>query len=114
MSLQQDDLPDLGLVTGEGASPDIPNGDLFAAFAEEIVGGDANRIAVARDALFEVLGNDAVVDAAAVAALFNAINRVADAIGIQFESSKLERTDDFRAALSLDEFQTARFQNTDS
>lgn len=110
MSLQQDGLPALELVTGQGESPDIPDGALFAAFAEDIVGGDAARIADARDQLFNMLGNDAVVDAAAVAALFNAINRVADAIGIQFEASKLERTDDFRSALNLDEFQTARFQ----
>ena len=111
MSLQQDGLPALGLVTGQGDSPDIPEGELFAAFAEEIVSGEESRIGQARNQLYERLGNEAVVDAAAVAALFNAINRVADAIGIQFEASKLERTDDFRNALDLDSFQTARFQN---
>ncbi len=54
------------------------------------------------------LGPAAVVDAAAVAALFNAINRVADAIGIKVEDSKAERTAYFRDALGLNDFQTAR------
>ena len=44
------------------------------------------------------------------AALFNAINRVADAIGIQVEESKEARTAYFREALDLDSFQTARME----
>jgi len=80
----------------------------FVRFAEAIVAGTVAEVAATRDALFRALGNDAVVDAAAVAALFHAINRVADAIGIQFEASKLERTADLRDQLALDGMETAR------
>ena len=109
MSLQTDGDADLGLVNATGDSPDIPNGMLFADFAEAVV-VDRAALPAARNALHDELGSDAVIDAAGVSALFNAINRVADAIGIQVENSKLERTADFREALGLDDYQTARFQ----
>ncbi len=110
MSLQDEGSPDLGLVTGAGPSPYIFDGDVFAGFAEQIVVGTTVELDAARQALLDRCGPRAVVDAAAVAALFNAINRVADAIGIQVESSKFDRTGDFRTALDLDSFQTARFE----
>ena len=112
MSLQTGGDADLGLVNATGESPDIPNGSLFADFAEAVI-IDRDALPAARHALLAELGSDAVVDAAGVAALFNAINRVADAIGIQVENSKLERTADFRETLGLDDYQTARFQQHD-
>jgi hypothetical protein len=95
-------------VTGVSKKIDIEDGDLFAHFAEAIVAGTVPEVAASRERLERAAGNDAVVDAAAVAALFNAINRVADAIGIQFEKSRMERTADLRSHLALDDMQTAR------
>ena len=109
MSLQTNRDTDLRIVTGAAADVEIENGVLFVHYVEAIVTGTVPEVASTRDALFRVLGNDAVVDAAAVAALFHAINRVADAIGIQFEESKLERTADLRDQLALDGMETARF-----
>ena len=109
MSLQTNRDTDLRIVTGAAADVEIENGVLFIRYVEAIVTGTVPQVASTRDALFRVLGNDAVVDAAAVAALFHAINRVADAIGIQFEESKLERTADLRDHLALDGMETARF-----
>jgi len=108
VSLQSNSETDLRIVTGAARDVDIEDGALFARFAEAVITGTVPEIAAHRDALERALGNDAVVDAAAVAALFNAINRVADAIGIQFEESKLERTADLRAHLGIDEMETAR------
>jgi hypothetical protein len=108
VSLQTNRDTDLRIVTGGADDIDIENGVLFVRFAEAIVTGTVPEVAATRDALDRRLGNDAVVDAAAVAALFNAINRVADAIGIQFEASKLDRTADLRAQLELDRMATAR------
>ena len=109
MSLQTNKNTDLRIVTGAVGDVEIENGVLFVRYAEAIVSGTVAEVASTRDALFRVLGNDAVVDATAVAALFNAINRLADAIGIQFEKSKLERTADLRDQLALDVMKTARF-----
>ena len=108
MSLQSNSEMDLRIVTGVTNEVDIENGGLFARFAEAAIAGTVTELAASRDVLFRALGNDAVIDAAGVVALFNAINRVADAIGIQFEGSKLERTADLREHLALDDMQTAR------
>ena len=110
MSLQTNRDTDLRIVTGAAAGVELENGVLFVRYDEAIVTGTVPEVASTRDALFRVLGNDAVVDAAAVAALFHAINRVADAIGIQFEESKLERTADLRDQLARDGMETARFR----
>jgi len=108
VSLQTNRDMDLRIVTGAAREVEIEDGVLFARFAEAIVTGPVAAVAAARDALERRLGGEAVVDAAAVAALFHAINRVADAVGIQFEASKLERTADLRAQLGLDDMATAR------
>jgi len=101
---------DLRIVTGAADNVEVEHGALFARYAEAIVTGTVAQVAAARDALHRAAGNDAVVDAAGVAALFNAINRVADAIGIQFEDSKMERTADLRAQLGIDGMETARWE----
>lgn len=108
MSLQSNSETDLRIVTGAADEVDIEHGALFAHFAEAAITGTVTQAAASRDALFRALGKDAVVDAAGVVALFNAINRVADAIGIQFEESKLDRTADLRDHLALDSMETAR------
>ena len=50
----------------------------------------------------------ALVDAAAVAALFNGIDRVADATGIPLEDEKAESTAEIRAAIGIDDFAAAK------
>ena len=106
--MQSNSDMDLRIVTGAADEVDIEHGALFARFAEAAITGTVTQLAAVREALYRELGSDAVVDAAGVVALFNAINRVADAIGIQFEDSKLERTADLRDHLALDDMQTAR------
>jgi hypothetical protein len=95
----------LGSVAGDGG---IPSGELLVDFAEAVVGGDDDRLARARVRLSERLGAKALVDAAAVAGFFNAIDRVADATGIPLDPERLESTADFRAALGIDGFVDGR------
>jgi hypothetical protein len=45
-----------------------------------------------------------LADAAGVAALFNAIDRVADSTGIPLEADKAEMTEAMRAQLGIDDF----------
>jgi hypothetical protein len=68
-----------------------------------IVGDDA-RLAKARAEVARKLGPAALVDAAAVAALFNGIDRVADSTGIPLEDEKAMSTAEIRAAIGIDEF----------
>jgi hypothetical protein len=99
---------DLALVNGAGAADgNIPHGRLLAGFAEAVV-TDAAALPGLRARLVEAMGGAALVDAAAVVALFNAIDRVADATGIPLEDWKAEDTADMRAALGVDRFPSTR------
>ena len=86
----------------------IPQGDLLAAFAEAVIGDDDNALANARAAVIDVLGAEALVDASAVASMFNAIDRVADSIGIPIDEDRLEPTAEFREALGITAFPSGR------
>ena len=73
-------------------------------FAESVLGSDNTRLDTARAAILDTMGSDAVVDTAAVAALFNAIDRVADATGAPLEADKAEMTSALRAEIGIDAF----------
>src|SRR5262249_42163424 len=82
---------DLGAVVGAATGDcGIPRGDLLVDFAEAVLGGDEASLARARMRLTEALGTDALVDAAAVVANFNAIDRIADATGIPIDAERVE------------------------
>ncbi len=72
---------------------------------ESLARGDASRLATARGGVIEALGAQAAVDAIAVASMFNAITRVADATGIPLDDSTARRTDAMRAELGIDGFE---------
>jgi hypothetical protein len=97
--------PELRAVLGD-ASDDagVPHGQVLVRFAEAALGDDAVLLAAARAALLTALGPEALADAAAVVGLFNAIDRVADATGIPLEPEKAAASADLRAALAIDHF----------
>ena len=96
---------DLKTVTGAAAGDGgIPQGALLIDFAEAVLGRDEDRLTRARLKLIEVLGTDALVDAAAVVANFNAIDRIADATGIPIDAERVELTADLRAELAINAF----------
>lgn len=69
-------------------------------------GGEA-RLAAARAAVIDAVGEAGLVDAAAIASAFNAIDRVADSTGMPLSGQVLEETADFREELGLNDFLTA-------
>ena len=86
----------------------IPDGRLLIEFAEAILGGDKARLARVRAAILSTMGGAALVDAAGVAGLFNAIDRVADATGTPLEEAKAVDTASLRDAIGIDEFDAVR------
>ena len=72
-----------------------------------MLGDDDDPLSRTRNALASTLGATALVDAAGVVGLFNAIDRIADAAGIPLEPEKAAASADFRAALDLDSFSIA-------
>jgi hypothetical protein len=95
---------------GDDAPSDggIDNGARLIRFATAVLGDDAAELAAAREDIADVMGGAALTDTAAVAALFNAIDRVADATGIPLEDAKAEVTADFRADIGIDDFAAAQ------
>ena len=73
-------------------------------FAEAVLDDDDNRLKAARQAINDTLSPEAVVDSAAVAALFNAIDRVADATGAPLEDDKAEISAALREEIGIDAF----------
>jgi len=95
---------DLSLIVGKPGDGNIPHGALLVAFAEAVLGIDNERLADTQSRIRAAMGDAALVDAAAIVATFNAIDRVADATGIQIEDMKAQTTADIRAALGINAF----------
>ena len=104
---------DLSLIVGKPGDGNIPHGALLVAFAEAALGADDARLTDAQSKIRAALGDAALVDAAAIVATFNAIDRVADATGIQIEDAKAQSTADVRAALGINAFAESRGEVAD-
>jgi hypothetical protein len=104
---------DLGLLTGTKGDGNIAHGALLVAFAEAVLGDDDQRLREVQAAIRNRMGDPAFVDAAAIVATFNAIDRVADATGIPIEDSKAASTADVRAALEINAFAEQRGEIAD-
>lgn len=77
---------DTRMIIGEAADPDggIPHGAALRRFATAVI-KDHDDLDAARQALLDALGEKRTVQAAAIVADFDAINRVADATGIELD-----------------------------
>ena len=86
----------------DGSTIGVDHAVELIAFADAAVGRDPDATRRAREHVVVVLGEAAMIDAAAVIGGFDGITRVADATGIPIEPQKAEMTADFRTALQLD------------
>lgn len=91
-----------GIVDGCGGSGVTREAELLA-FADAALGA-AGDIDEARSAVVAALGTEAMTDAAAVIAGFDAITRVADGSGIPLEPARAEATAEWRASLGIDAY----------
>ncbi len=85
----------------------VADGAILLRFADAVLADDVAELAAAREVIAKSMGGAALADTAGVVALFNAIDRVADATGIPLEEPKAAATADFRAAIGIDEFTAA-------
>jgi hypothetical protein len=70
----------------------LEHGDLLLRFASGCAGDDAATLADARRALVDATDDAFMIDAAAVAANFEMMTRLADATGASMPSERLERS----------------------
>jgi len=94
---------DLGAaLAGDGAHVGVPQAIELLEFAEAMLDDDRERQARARAAVHDALGAEALVDAAAIVASFNAVVKIADGTGIPLEDEKAAATETLRESLGLD------------
>lgn len=76
-----------GVTAGFDATVEIPHAAALVEFAEAVVERDDARTATARKHLLDAIGEAGLVDAAAVVGAFHGFVRIADAIGIPYETA---------------------------
>lgn len=106
---------DLSLVTGHALGDGgVVHGQSLVAFAEAVMGDDDGVLANRREQLVEEIGGEGLVDAAAVIAIFNSIDRIADATGISLDEMLDSMSGGIRSELGIDNFKKAKSEESKS
>lgn len=104
VSSQEVDL-EAALSGDERADPRVPHGVSLRRFALAVHGGEPDELRWARGELIDLIGPQAVCDAACVAACFEALDRVADATGTRLDEATDAGARVMLAGLGLDELE---------
>ena len=105
----QGDHVDLQAIT-KGASGDVAGvacGAELIAYADAVVARSPD-VTRTRDAVQKALGDEGVVDAAAIIANFQRMVRIADGVGIPVDSQLGLISADLRHEIGIDEFSSAQ------
>ena len=97
--------PDLAVATGRATGDgNVPHGAFLCALAEAVARWRWDEVATLRRTGIDVLGAQPTCDAILVAAGFNGITRVADAIGIRLDQRTEAASAGFRDATGISAF----------
>lgn len=99
---------DLRALVVPGLDIGVPNGGALMGFCDALLLSDGDTLARARDELVAAMGGEAVVAASAIAANFSKNDRIANATGIPLEAMFIRESDDYRSALGIDDYLSAR------
>ena len=92
-----------------GAQEDrISQASELLAFADAYYTHDPDALDAARAELREAVGDAALVDAAGIVSIFDAVVRIADSTGTPLEDYKVEISKDLRQNLGINDFPSAR------
>lgn len=95
----------LGIVTGRGnGDAGVAHGALLIDLADAVARWRWDDVATLRRRAVDSMGAEATRDAVRVAAGFNGITRVADAIGIRLDSRTADASVELRATIGIDAF----------
>ena len=101
-----DDYDLTAIVDDGGTGGGVAAAAALTAYADAFFDDEAG-FAAARERLHAEIGGEALVDAAGVLAIFNAVVRIADATGIPLEDQKAQMSADFRDALGIGDYPAA-------
>ncbi len=99
---------DLSAIDAGDGDAGIPHGAELLRFASACAGRDDGELAAARDALAAATDDAFVVDAAAVAANFEMMTRLADATGARMPGDVLEQRAEAIATTGIAELPSRR------
>ncbi len=99
---------DLNALVDPATESGIAHGRTLLAFADAVVGTDRAALEATRDALRRSLSEGALVQASAIIANFAMNDRAANAVGIVLEAMFVRGSADFRSALGIDHYPSAR------
>ena len=91
-----------------GTGSGVTHGALLVAFAEAVLGTDDDALGEARARVLSELGPAALVDAAAIVATFQQMDRIADATGIALDAMVDIASHDVQTELGLASFASAK------
>ena len=97
------------IIDGEPKGSGLPNNVILNAFVESISDRDISKINSARSAIVKEMGEQAMIDAAATIAAFNAYPRMADSTGIPLEDAKKKLTAEMCEELGMEKFQHNKY-----
>ena len=98
-----------GITAGFDGDVEIPHAAALVEFAEAVVLRDETRAGAARKVLLDAIGEAGLVDAAAVVAAFHGFVRIADAIGIPYETAaRGSDAPEIRERVGVNEFPRVR------
>ena len=80
----------------------VESAALLTAYADAFYSTEPAALERTRNALVAALGSAAMIDAAGIVGMFDAVVKVADATGITLEPVKAEASAEFRRALGID------------
>lgn len=86
LALRQCEAYDPRATTTPGVESGVEHGALLIEFANAVMGDDEPRLARAREGVRAVLGDAGWAEAAAIAANFNQMDRIADSTGIPLDA----------------------------
>ena len=98
---------DVSQVTKAGYGSGVHHGDVIVRLVDAVAGTDEDELVAARDAFVETLGPAALVDAAAIVATFNQMDRIADATGIPLDAPLELATQRLREEIGADRYASA-------
>ena len=98
-------LAGLGVVTGRSeGDAGVLHGGLLVNLADSVARWRWDEVAHLRGCGVDLIGPEATRDAILVAAGFNGITRVADAIGIRLDTRTADASVELRSAIGIDAF----------
>ena len=97
------------IIEGDPKRSGLPNDIILNAFVESIFDRDISKINSARSAIVKEMGEQAMIDAAATIAAFNAYPRMADSTGIPLEDAKKKLTAEMCEELGMEKFQHNKY-----